>query len=696
MRPAPRPSGPRFAWIPPGRTIDIVGFRLSGGMLYLGERLQTQSGITEPALIDPTLAVDRRRPDWDGEDLFYWPSYESITPASRAAYLTWLADGRRHPGVPLGYVFLFFYGLERRVLVDAMGGDAPAREELPAIDAEVRRLAALYGNENAFGRYCERFLDVLVLLQNGPTARPPEYGVGDQWEVPLALRLGLARFAAGGRPVPPDWAMSWSWFHPSIYARTPQTRCPAEFTQLFRIRYQERHGEGLIATSEQPSLRLQYSPASAGLLGADVDLHGVPDLLEEPGATRALKSLVDDVTQELEAYSRFIGRNPDQAGSLAAAALLPVELATSGPAETFLAWARASLGDDASVVVDGDELIGFWPTAQDTKMSKKEVVACAQLLERHGIGIEPDVRLGGAAISAGPVVLFDASYDPPRSAGTEYVAATTLLQLAVAVSAADGDVDSSEQQVLLDHLGSALALTPGEVERLIAHLHWLTATGSKLTGLTKRLREMPEERRRSMADVLVAVAAADGVISGDEVKTLGKIYKLLGLDPDDVYSRLHSQTTVAAPVERTGRRHSRAGVTVKETVEPAPPGTVDLDPALLAASAAGTAAVSSLLAEVFADTDAPAPPTEVLPPPQEETGQVPGLDAAHGRLYLAVLERSTWGRAEFAQLAESHGLLPDGALDVLNDHAVDTCGEPLLEDEGDLVLNDYAVQEIPR
>jgi hypothetical protein len=33
---------------------------------------------------------------------------------------------------------------------------------------------------------------------------------------------------------------------------------------------------------------------------------------------------------------------------------------------------------------------------------------------------------------------------------------------------------------------------------------------------------------------------------------------------------------------------------------------------------------------------------------------------------------------------------------VLNDHAAATCGEPLLEDEGDLVLNDYAVQEIAR
>nr|WP_279389675.1 TerB N-terminal domain-containing protein [Pseudonocardia endophytica] len=715
-RPAPsagptRSAAPTSVWIPPGSPVDVLDYRLPDGMVFVGQRLRTQSGATEPSLIDPALPVDRARPDWEGDDLFYWPSYDSITPASRAAYLTWLATGRRHPGVPLGYVFLFFYGLERRVLVDVMGGRPDARAELGAIDQEVRGLLDVYGGGNALDRYAADFLDTVALLRDGPDETAPAYADGDPWRVPHALRLGLARFAAEGRPLPAEWALSWSWFHPAVYARTPQTRCPAEFAELFAVRYRQRHGDGLQLPLDRPALRLRYSPASSGLLGTDVELQGVPDLLEEPGATRDLKALVDDVTTELEAYSRHLGRHPEQAGTLTAAALLPVELAGStGAAAPFLSWARTALGTDASVVVDGDELIGFWPTTQSSRMTKKEVVTCAQLLERHGIGIEPDIRLGGPALASGPVVLFDAGDDPPRSAGPEYLAATTLLQLAVAVSGADGTVDSSEQVVLLDHLGTALSLTPGEVERLIAHLHWLTATGSKLTGLTKRLRGLPDDRRRSMADVLVAVAAADGVISPEEVATLTRIYKLLGLDPDAVYSRLHSQaaavTGAATSTERHGRRrHSRPGTTVTtERPDPAPAGVVELDPAVLAASAAGTAAVSTLLSEVFADdsgqedperdgeTTDPDQPTD----PADGAAVVPGLDHDHGRLHLAVVARPSWSRAEFTELAERHGLLPDGALGVLNDHAVEICGEPLLEDEGDLVLNDYAVQEIPR
>ncbi|WP_425550891.1 TerB N-terminal domain-containing protein [Actinoallomurus oryzae] len=32
----------------------------------------------------------------------------TLHPAARAAYLRWPATGRRHPDVPIGYVFLFF------------------------------------------------------------------------------------------------------------------------------------------------------------------------------------------------------------------------------------------------------------------------------------------------------------------------------------------------------------------------------------------------------------------------------------------------------------------------------------------------------------------------------------------------------------------------------------------------------------
>ncbi|WP_241004889.1 TerB N-terminal domain-containing protein, partial [Pseudomonas viridiflava] len=66
------------------------------------------------------------------------------------------------PCAEIGYAFMFFYGLERRALVDATS-DATAREEIPVIKAEVERLRALYASDASFYNHASRLLDYLSM-----------------------------------------------------------------------------------------------------------------------------------------------------------------------------------------------------------------------------------------------------------------------------------------------------------------------------------------------------------------------------------------------------------------------------------------------------------------------------------------------------------------------------------------------------
>ena len=93
------------------------------------------------------LAGEFPAPDWAGACLGYWPSYDQLTPEGRAAYLSWLSWQRSAPNFPIGYVFLYFYGLERRALID--GSMSPvAQQERLWILGEVERLLTIYGPEN--------------------------------------------------------------------------------------------------------------------------------------------------------------------------------------------------------------------------------------------------------------------------------------------------------------------------------------------------------------------------------------------------------------------------------------------------------------------------------------------------------------------------------------------------------------------
>ncbi|MEU4476484.1 TerB N-terminal domain-containing protein [Micromonospora sp. NPDC023966] len=719
-------------WIPAGQPTTVAGYPIPGGLIYVGRHLTAPNGRTEPALIDPTLRIDRNRPDWDGIGLDYWPSYGTLPASSRAAYLTWLADGRRYGAAPIGYVFLFFYGLERRVLVD-ISNDRALRREIPAIAAEVRRLLKIYGANNSFRSYASSFLQVLELIgaaeSDGSEGRPPELAP-DRWPIPMQLRLALGEFAASGTPVPAGWARAWAWYLPSLYPRTPQTRCPEEFDRLFVRRYAERFKDGFRVRPGKARIEVIYRAASGGIASASARLD-LPDVVELAGPARKLTELVESVTDDLDAYSRRLGRDPDGRGSLAAAALLPPELLDqqAGQVGALRAWCDARLANETDVLVDAAELIAFWPTAQTGKMTKAEAVSLAQLLGRLGVGVEPDVRLGGSPLPAGPAVLFRTTADAPHTATPAYTAAATLLHLAVAVSASDGTVSDHEQHHLTAHLQAALHLTAPERARLQAHQRWLAVTGVKLTGLKKRLDLLRADQRETIGDFLITVAAADGVISPEEVTSLTKIYKLLGLDPNLIYGRLHQQVTgpaalVATPPPAAGPVVVRpagpapAGYTLP-TAPPAahrastqgngqrvsPPASgVVLDEDVIAAKLAETAAVSALLSTIFTDEEGPAPQPAAMPaarhdePKAEPTTQalIPGLDAVHSELLRSLAAHPTWTRAAYEDLAERHGVMPAGALDLLNEVAMDAAGEPVAEGDDDVVINDYALQELLR
>ena len=230
---------------------------LPGGMLYVGRQLPAAVGYgPDPALIDPRLPADFRRPDWAAGSVGYWPSYSDITPGARAAYLTWLAGGRRAPNAPISWPFLFFYGLERRVLVDAAHGE-DIRQELPAFAAEVRRLLDLYGENRSFHGYGTRFLQLLNFFttSTGDVSVPTR--TGNPWEVPMALRAGLGELAVDGTPVSADWALAWAHYHPEIYLQTPATRCAPEFEALFRSRYTTQYGPGITIRATTKVLKLR-------------------------------------------------------------------------------------------------------------------------------------------------------------------------------------------------------------------------------------------------------------------------------------------------------------------------------------------------------------------------------------------------------------------------------------------------------
>jgi uncharacterized tellurite resistance protein B-like protein len=697
--------------VPAGQTISVGGFVIAGGLIYVGRQLcGAATDEPDPALIDPSLPVNSRAPDSAGVRIGYWPSYSCISPECRAAYLQWLADGRHAHDAYIGYVFLCFYGLERRLLVDAQHSGT-ARAEHDMLVSEIRRLLGIYGYNHSFRGYAEGLLAVTALggrplyLSPPPTTRLE----GEGWGLPFDLRLGLGQLIADGKPIPADWALAWLRLDPEVSLRTPATRCADEFAELFSRHYRDRYGPGLLVKADRSALVGAYTPASAGFAGQAVRFRtGVPDVtvLGEPVAQ--LRDVAEEACAELDAYSRYLGRRPEAIGTAAALALLPAGIDRPADAATaaLLTWADDNLGDSDQVDIAGAELLARWPATASGRIAKSDAVTLNRLLERNGVGLEPDVRLGGPVPTGNMrLVLFRRVTQADSAPSESYRAGAAVAELAAVVAAADGSVSAIERDLLVREVTAAFGLADGEQRRLRAHLAFVLTQPPTATAVRKHTALLTDAQRRDAGELLVAIAVADGTVNQAEIDSLRRQFTLLGLDPAEAYGSAQAVGTISGDTLTSLRT---AGAPAPSYAIPRPPQSqseygstaVFLDPQLVKQRLADSDRVATYLAELFTDDEQEAANGQSLASPA--AGPDPGspgaagLDPAHSTLLRRLAQRPQWTRQEFDNIAAEFGLLPDGAWETLNEASVDTSGEPVCEGADPIHLNSYALEEMLR
>lgn len=681
----PSSYGPA-TWVPAGKDVTVAGILISGGLVYVGTSLSTPMGANDPCLIDPSKSVAKHG-DYTERQMDYWPSYSEISATARRAYLNWLAGGRKDPEADIGYVFIFFYGLERRAILDAARDDA-AKADWPVIAAELRRLLGIYGDKSgSFRNYAGSLLDWVSLAEHPEKAYlKPIPNFPKTYEVPLYIRAALGQAAVDGVPVPAPLALAWARLDPTSYLRMPATRCPEEFDQIFVLRYRELFGEGLTLPKNKTRLKLVHRPASAGFRGynnLNLTFGDTPDVTVLTAPIRKLQQVVEAVTKELEPFSRYVGKNPDARHALEGLLQLPVALWPENALET-LQTLKARMGD-GTVVISFQELLTNLDAR--TTLTRDRTLALARTLASMGIGVEPDV-LGGAKLPKpeDKVVLFAVPPGEEESRSTPgYQAAVLTVDLASAVAAADGDFSTSEMEHLRTQVQSWVHLRPDHIHRLLAHLSLLVTTPVSLTALKRKLEPLDSAARETMAAFMATVAQSDGEVSPIEVKMLEKIYKVLGVEPRKVFSDVHAVAAGAGAAVPTVAKAEETGFR--------------LDPVRIAALQKDSEAVSALLSGIFKEDDQPQPvATEPQPEIEAETEARPsgllGLDEAHSALARLLLSRPEWTKEELGDAAADLDLMVDGALETLNEAAFDKHDVPFVEGEDLVTVNPELLEKL--
>lgn len=177
VRESPKASDRIMARWYPDKGPRVAGLRL-GGMVYAGCNMSQMPShmIPEASLIDPRRPVKMPERNEIVSPLQKSPSYASISDTQRGRYLQFLASQRhlRDTDGDVGYAFLYLYGLERRLVIDASIPGVVSDAERRAICREVKRLADEFSSVSQnFRMYA-----TMLLLYDGSIDRETLVGRG--------------------------------------------------------------------------------------------------------------------------------------------------------------------------------------------------------------------------------------------------------------------------------------------------------------------------------------------------------------------------------------------------------------------------------------------------------------------------------------------------------------------------------------
>ncbi len=689
-----RPKGPPATWYEYGKKVGIKGHDILGGLIYVGTNLPDSHGYQNDAcLINPKLPIKSAEP-WEEKGVMgYWPQYGSIPPKCRGAYLKWLATGRNEPEADIGYVFLFFYGLERRLFVDAPIGKVTVKERLEIVN-EVRRLMNIYGSNRSFYGYAGNFLATeWAMFQNDEPI--PEYLDFDNRYCTEPFQMVLAKTVEAGKPIPSGMALQWYRLHPEVSLRTPARRCAKEFRNLFVQRYTQKHGSGIIVKPNKTRLKLEYHPASPSI-SHDLKLN-VPDLpnpfiLKAP--IKLIGQIIDECTQELESYSRYLGRKGNDSKSLAALSLIPKDLINQTSASKAIHDRLTMICKDGVGFIPLETLYDAIGQKPPIKLLKKDNESLAGFIENIGFGIAPDIRYHNMKPNIdGNIAIFPNGHGVDFRPSKEFRTVGTILRFGAMVSQIDQDIASEEEVILQSIVKDNGELTNIEKKSLLAFLHWCLRTKLNATGLKARLSEVSDNEKTAISHILISVAHADGEIKPEEIKELEKLYTTLGLNKERVTGDIHAVAAQNGPVT-VGVKDPDTSFSIPQPARPV--GTARgfvLNEELIKIRQEETTQVKGVLEDIFTNQEEDEPET-VSEGAMVSDNPLSLLDENHQILFNKLIVKESWEKTSFQEVCKNLGLMVDGAMEVLNEWAFENVNAPLIDDGEPIYVDVSLAKEI--
>lgn len=654
--------------------IELYGYKITNPMIYI-------SNYTDYQI--PFMVSNNAKVEFDGinnERLNYWPSFTGLTPLQKGLFVKWLATGKKDSGIDIGYVFIYYYGLEYRALKE--------QQNLEEILFELIRLAKIYDN-HSFQNYSLSLISYLIYKIKYFSEEKKSAIINFIKNIPYGYYIdkeSLILNLTGNVSFDYDSAVKKLTYNDNrfnIQGRKKEifvyyvSKIINSFKDSTNLFYKKSVQFNYYQAS---SMRFNFQPVEYyEIVPSDTFISIYRSCKKKWNSCRFPNSIrkFDGTSEKLCEIEKYV--------------LLPEKLKKEIDNPMQKLFDTYMENQSTFTIKKLIELTGIKFPEKHTLSHSKFLVEC---YESAGYAIEPDARVLNKSYNLEQKVKVFKPEKIESQDSINYLIPAIYLDSGFQIALEDTKLLDIEKNYIIQYVLNNFALTPSARERLkykaelIEESHDI-ATSDITKKLVSRINDINLEK---FCKYLISVAASDNMVQPEEYKLLKKYFKKLGL-ADDYLDRLLNEITseeniiVKSPSSKTKKGSKIPTKPVESKIQ------ISLNKEKISNLMVDTKEIQSVLNTIFEEESQ----TEI----SKETDKLQNnensdtIDEKYLEFAKIILEKEEWETIELKNICSNLKLMLNNAIDKINEWADNEFGDFLIEDNGNKInLNSEIMQAV--
>ena len=569
-------------------------------------------------------------------------------------------------------MLIYFFGLERRFMVDD-GSEV----EKKAILQEVYRLRNLFIDEDHTRWMLSEFISIGHILLGEKESAEPTLNCRGR-ELPLFIKMSIGSLVSRGETLPADWLLSWFYSSPDTKVSDIAYSYPHEYRTSFKLKFDQQFPDGLPLYKPTRALTVDYVSGSGEFrmkLEPLIDEKKVPDIANLRKPLQFAEEIAKHVDEDLHHFFTAGMRSSVGGDNLRVQMTLPSELwpvVSTKVLRDFETWVRTTLAKSRFVIVQ--DLFYKIQGKQFKKVNKRHFSFATTALERIGYSLAPDLRIPVQPLKPEERVFLYELGKPlllKQHLSQTYENVLFEIVLGCVVGCADGQISKNIKEYLSSKV-DLQDLSQLEKKCLTANLEWFCSKPAKvILGRNSWENRIDPKTYDSIRLTLMRIVNLSESNQSKKISLVEKIYQIMQLAPALVYSDLHNVSSGEGLVPVKNATSPPIG---EEILQQFSDSGVVLDSQRIANIQSDTMKVSNILGRIFDEDSGHS--VEI------NTAQsvLYGLDEKHTALVQVIITKSHWTENALKQCCSRIGLLMSGAIETINEWAIEAYDEALLEE----------------